>query len=130
MKQDRHAAEYDKVRRRAGMARPPAEFPDDTPDPARVAAAHQDFKDRMAEGAEHDLRRAAESKARVDELQHRANLSVLLTEYARAGVEPPYAKENGEPKFSLGFLLRIGWTIAEFPDNKKKMVSPIGAKNL
>lgn len=119
MKHGRHSSEYDKVRRAAGLDRPryqpPApEFPDDDAPPPPVF--DDDFRARMADHAEQEKVRLAEAKAAADALTHRSNSRVKWSEYDRAGVEPPQLDENGEPRYSLSFLLKMGWRVERVGD--------------
>jgi hypothetical protein len=129
MKHDRLTSEYDRVRKAAGLAKPVYEFPEEAQpaqiDHARVEAAHADFKSRMAEREAHEEKQRAETKKRVDELQVRANRSTMMREYQAAGVDPPYVDAEGNPKFSIGFLRKIGWAVVVM-DGHNVMVSPVG----
>lgn len=120
MKRDRYASDYEQVRRQAGVGRPQMEFPEE-PAPVnlgRIDAVHDDFKQRMAALAEHDAEAAAKRKAAADELSKRANESIRLMEFARAGVQPPTGM-----KVSLPLLLSIGWKI-EVVDGVRELVAP------
>jgi hypothetical protein len=132
MRRTRYDAEYERVRREAGL--PPPEFPCE-PEPrqpaapidlGRVDAAHADFKARMAALSDHERAAAAVRKVEADALSKRANLSVLVTEFARAGVRPPCVNQAGEPTVSLPTLLWLGWTIAD-RDDGKVLVRPVAA---
>lgn len=130
MKHGRHASEYEKVRRAAGMARPKFDIDDDDLAAAtakRIEEFNDDFRQRMAKLSEHEHEQAARRKAEADALSSRANVSAMLKEYQQHGVEPPFTKPDGSPKFSLGFLLKIGWDIMRVGE-KNVLVSPIAAK--
>lgn len=116
MKRDRFASDYERVRRQAGLPGP--EFPldgkeDAHVDLARVDAAHEDFKARMSAYTEHDSEQARKRAAEATALTLRANESLRLAEFARAGVEPPVGCTS-----SLGLLLQIGWTIGRNGDGR------------
>lgn len=119
MKRGRFDTDYDRVARRP----PPKaeEFPENNDlfereRAERVAAAHEDFRQRMAELGEIERRMEAERKARADANTRRSNAMALLHEYERAGVAPPLVNEDGTPSCSLSLLLQFGWSIERFGD--------------
>lgn len=65
----------------------------------------------------------AERQAKADALSRRANQSVLVTEYVRAGVDPISVNDDGIPTVSLSFLISIGWTIEDF-GGRRTLVKP------
>jgi hypothetical protein len=132
MKRSPYDSEYDRIRREAGYAKPQYEFSDEDPKPdiARVQAAHEDFKARMAELCKVEEAGAAIRKARSDELSHRANLSVLFDEYHRAGVSAPSVTADGIPTVSLSLLISLGWSIQNYGIEGATLVPPIGWKPL
>ena len=123
MKRDRFASDYEQIRRQAGLGRPEFDLPepDVKPDLARVQAAHDDFKARMAVRTKHEAEEEARRKVEATELSMRANESIRVTEFAQAGVEPPDGM-----RVSLPLLMRLGWTIAEV-DGGKVLVRPNAA---
>jgi hypothetical protein len=122
MKRDRFASDYEQVRRQAGLPRAEFDLPEPgaKPDLARVHAAHDDFKARMAVRTEHEAEEEANRKAAATELTLRANESIRVTEFVQAGVEQPIGM-----LVSIGMLMQLGWTIAEV-DGKKMLVRPTG----
>ncbi len=127
MKRTAYDSEYDRIRREAGYAKPQYEFPDEEtkPDIARVQAAHEDFKARIAELRKVEEAGAAIRKVRADELSHRANLSVLFDEYRRAGVSAPFVTADGIPTVSLSLLISLGWSIQNLGIEGATLVSPM-----
>lgn len=87
---------------------------------ARIEAAER----KNAEVAAEDARLAAERKESARQLSMRANASVLITEYVKAGVEPLAVNGDGVPTVSLGFLLYQGWEVREI-SGVKKLIAPI-----
>lgn len=125
MKRGRFDADYDRVRRKP----PPPEFPENDDlferDRAeRVAAAHEDFKNRMAELEAIEAKIAAERKVRADANTRRSNLLVMMQEYQRAGVKPPFVNEDGTPRCSLSLLLQLGWSIERIGDSVATLLKP------
>ena len=119
MKRGKFYSEYDRVRKTANYAKPQYEFDEEpAPNQNRVQAAHDDFKERMAAFNAADAAAAAAGRARATALSQRANLSVLTTEFARAGVTPPCVNDAGDPTVSLPMLLWLGWTIVETEDGR------------
>jgi hypothetical protein len=131
MKRKACDSEYYRVRSRGG-GRWREEFPEDDPkdderSAARVAAMHEDFKQRMAvlEAAE----AGAKERRKQDATEHsfRSNALVAWAEYRAAGVEPPRLTADGVPAFSLSLLFVLGWTIEEI-DGKRLLLKPVHAK--
>ncbi len=97
----------------------------------RQAAA--ELRARMeASAAQHaaQLKHDAETEALAKEngrlLSIRASGSVMMTEYARAGVEPLETNGRGVPLVSLSLLLCLGWTI-ESISGKNVLMRPAAA---
>jgi hypothetical protein len=130
MKRGRHDSEYDKIRQRAGFARPQYEFDEIDPkamfESERVEAARADFHQRMAELNAREAEQDAARKALADDTSRRGNLIVLVGEYARAGVKPPFVNERGEPTVSLSMLKMQGWEITEFA-GQRTLLRPASA---
>lgn len=121
MKRGRFDTDYDRVARKPPPPRQ-SEFPEDgdlfeRERAERVAAAHEDFRQRMAELGEIERRQEAERKARADINTRRSNVLVLMHEYKRARVAPPLVNDDGTPSCSLSLLLQLGWTIERFGDS-------------
>jgi hypothetical protein len=122
MKRALYDSEYERVRQKSALGRKPQaqEFPDDD-EPVdraavaeRVATSNAEFREEMAKLSEHERARAAEAKQRADEFSHRASTSIMVQEYQRRGLTPPFTNPDGTPKFSLAFLLKLGWSIETF----------------
>lgn len=121
MKRSLYDTEYERVRREAGLDR--AEFPEPAAasppiDEVRVKAAHEDFKQRMAELDAWETKRAAEAAARTDAFTRHNNERVRLAEFARASLVPPVGTQT-----SLELLLWMGWKIEE-ADGQRVLVRP------
>ena len=125
MKRSLFDAEYEKVRRRTA-ARPRPEFPEagiDFEQPDRVEAARLDFHRRMEALRAHEAVIDAERKALAADTTARANRLLLLTEYERAGVRPPYVNDDNVPTISLSLLLQRGWKIEEV-NGERTLIQP------
>jgi hypothetical protein len=120
MKRSLYDSEYERVRREAGLDRPEFAEPEESPpvDIARIEAAHDDFKGRMAAFDVHETQRRAEAKAEADRYTREINERGRLAEFAHAGVAPPVGVQA-----SLELLLWIGWTIEE-ADGQKVLIRP------
>lgn len=129
MKRSLYDAEYDKVRREADVKLTPnqrankwpgfdqsPEFPEPGKPPvdlARVDRAHADFKARMSALEASHAKAAAEASARSTTHTLASNKLVMVREYQQCGVSPPFVDDKGLPRYSLAFLLKMGWTIEE-----------------
>lgn len=94
----------------------------------RQAAA--ELRDRMEASAsqhaaqlKHDADMEALAKENGRLLSIRASGSVMMTEYARAGVQPLETNGKGVPLVSLPLLLWMGWTIEEI-SGERKLIRP------
>lgn len=112
MKRTRFDSEYDKVRKRAGFARPHYDFdqldrPAPTEEARRVAESNADFQEKIAEinrvdamQSEATLKSHAENRRRWDE-------RMIRREWEEAGLAPP------NPLYSIGLALRLGCRVEE-----------------
>jgi hypothetical protein len=118
MKRSLFDSEYERIRRESGLARKQPEFPEDDErapqapiSSERVAAALDDFHERMGARTAHETEEAERRKAEYDQNAARWNGRLRLQEYQRAGVTPPTVDFDGWPTVSLPMLLRLGWSI-------------------
>jgi hypothetical protein len=122
MKYGRHDSEYDKIRQRAGYARPRYEFDEIDPngmfESERVEAARADFHQRMAELDAFEAKKKEESEKRHAEFRLRVDRAIMLAEYQRFGLTP-----MSDNPCSLSLLLKLGWTIEQVGD-KNVLVRP------
>lgn len=119
MKRTRYDSEYDKVRKSTFSKLRP-EFPEDD-EPKNKAAMNQiseDFKRRLAAGADAGAEATAKRKIEADAFTARANETARLRQFAIAGVSPPPGS-----KVSLSLLLSIGWTIHQY-NGERVLVGP------
>ena len=106
--------------------------PDDMFDDAPKHDRRGDAKERMRaevarRNAEQDARDAEgkeRRRERVKDVTIKANEAVLISEYQRAGVTPPYVDSNGVPTVSLSLLLSRGWEIVPDRDQTHVLVAP------
>lgn len=121
MKRGLHDNEYMRVRQKAGWTNrpvPQTDFPDaeevminEQERAERIAAINADFKQRMAALDADNHKREVEMKSRVDAFSALCTVRAKMNEYEAHDVAPPFTEEDGSPKYSLSFLLMMGWTI-------------------
>ena len=122
MKRGRFDSDYDRVREEAGFVRTRTEFPETVDSQGRTAEQRVeemriDFHERvnLARAAEQEAERAAGVSKRHDAFRADVDRAIMISEYESLGLTPP------TPLCSLGLLLSIGWTIAQFGETKVLM---------
>jgi hypothetical protein len=110
MKHTRYDSEYDKVRKRSGLAKPEFDFDDLQPAKPRAAPVDEDYQKRMAERVAIETAQAAERRAEMDSWRAKANREAIMREYNDLGLTPP------EPLVSLSLLESIGWKVEKYGD--------------
>jgi hypothetical protein len=86
---------------------------------ARIEQAQRDHETLTKYEAE----QAAIRKEKARQLSMRANASIMIEEYRRAGVEPLATNGDGVPLVSLALLRWQGWTI-EHDGYRNVLVAP------
>lgn len=122
MKRSAYDSEYDRVRQKAGYARPRPDFPDEREEhsaAARVAVKNAEFQKRMADLGAQEAQRTVELEVLLAERSKEISRRMILREYEKEGLQPPAVGVL----VSMPLLLKLGWQIGEL-DGAKTLIPP------